>query len=169
MEPADHTLMWVPVTDLAQVEIMRQIFNECLPFMTKPFDQVTFQEQQTWWKSLHLKVLRWKAFLYKQDGLVVAYSLLQWHHDGRITPLFGIRKEARGKNLARQIIQHYLREADGPLHGEERSDHAAIIKMNQEAGWQLLREEKGVRYLYHPNEKREYPDYKGMLEYWGIG
>lgn len=150
---------------------MRVIFNECLSFMTKPLPPVSPERQQEWWAELPQKVKKFKAFTYKTDRdlVIVAYSLLQWHHDGSITPLFGISKVARGKNLAREIIQHYLSEADGPLHGEELSSHAAIIKLNREAGWKLLREENGVRYLYHPNDKRELPDYKEMLEYWGIG
>ena len=155
-----------PVTTNEDVECMRRIYNACLAFMTKPLSPITPEQQEKWWEELPSKVKKFKAYLYREDGEIVAYSLLQWHFDGRITPLFGITENARGKNLARQIIQHYLSEADGPLWGEELSSHKAIIKMNEEAGWQLLREENGVRYLYHPNEKRTYPDYKGMLEYW---
>jgi len=159
-----------PVTTDHQVEAMRLILNECLEFMTKPIAPITREQQARWWKDLPSKVERFKAFTYEtdRDYGIIAFSLLQWHHDGRITPLFGITKGARGQNIARDIIRHYLAEADGSLHGEELSSHKAIIKLNQEAGWQLLREENGVRYLYHPNEKRSYPDYTGMLEYWGI-
>lgn len=157
------------ITTEDQVEAMRQIFNECLEFMTKPMAVVSHWEQRKWWRELPTKVKSFKAFAYateEEPKKTIAFSLLQWHKDGRITPLFGITKEARGKNIARQIIQHYLREADGPLIGEERSDHKAIIKMNQEAGWVLICECAGVRYLYHPNLKRDFPDYQGMLEYW---
>ena len=107
---------------------------------------------------------RFKAFVYRDESGIIAYSLLQWK-DAGITPLFGVTKTARGHNIARQIIRHYLSEADGPLWGEELSSHKAIIKLNQEAGWELVREENGVRYLYHPNNK-VYPDYQGMIEYW---
>jgi GNAT superfamily N-acetyltransferase len=154
------------------LESVRQIFNECLSFMTKPFDPITPEQQAKWWAELPYKVLRYKAFVYRLPDApaIVAYSLLQWHKDGRITPLFGIRKDARGKNIAREIIQHYLAEADGPLYGEELCSHTAIIKMNEEAGWELVREENGVRYLYHPNEKatQRYPNYETILEYWSL-
>ena len=155
-----------PVSTAEDLGTMRHIYNECLRWMTKPLSRITPEQQEKWWAELPHRVRRFKAFLYRDGEKVVAYSLLQWHYDGRITPLFGITERARGKNLARQIIQHYLSEADGPLWGEELSSHKAIIKMNQEAGWELLREENGVRYLYHPNEKRTFPDYKGMVEYW---
>lgn len=155
-----------PVTTFGDVEAMRVIFNACREFMTKPFEPITIEQQAKWWKELPNTVRRYKAFIYREDGEIVAYSLLQWHNDGRITPLFGISASARGHNLARQIIQHYLAEADGPLYGEELSSHKAIIKLNKEAGWKLLREENGVRYLYHPNDKRTYPDYRGMVDYW---
>ena len=165
------SLIIEPVTHYGQVEMMGKILNECLEFMTKPMAPITPERQKEWWDELPSKVAKFKAFTYKTDRdlVTIAFSLLQWHHDGRITPLFGISKIARGQNIARQIIQHYLSEADGPLYGEELSSHAAIIKLNQEAGWQLRYEENGVRYLYHPNEQRDYPDYKGMLDYWGIG
>lgn len=162
-------LVPIEVTNDRQIEAMRQIFNECLPFMTKPMEPVSPWNQRIWWVNLPKKVKRFKAFVYEdetQRGEILAYSLLQWHLDGRTTPLFGIRKGARGQNLARQIIQHYLKEAEGPLWGEERSDHAAIIKLNQEVGWKLLSEKCGVRYLYHPNDRRSFPDYQGMVEYW---
>jgi hypothetical protein len=157
-----------PVTTPHQVEAMRLIFNECLEFMTKPIAPITKERQAQWWETLPQKVRRFKAFTYEgdRDFGIIAYSLLQWHEDGRITPLFGITKSARGRNIAREIIRHYLAEADGPLHGEELVRHAAIVKLNEEAGWQLRYERGGVRYLYHPNEKREYPDYQGMIEYW---
>lgn len=143
---------------------MRVIFNECLEFMTKPIDPITPKQQAKWWAGMQSR--KFKAFVYRVKGEIVAYSLLQWHSDGRITPVFGITPKARGGNLARQIIQHYLSEADGPLYGEELSSHKAIVKLNKEAGWLLIREERGVRYLYHPNDGVEYPDYKGMVEYW---
>ena len=164
------TLIPSPVSSLEDVEEMRKIFNECREFMTKPLAHITPSQQGKWWKELPNNVKRFKAFIYRDAGEIVAYSLLQWHNDGRITPLFGIISTARGKNIARQIIQHYLSEADGPLHGEELSSHKAIIKMNQEAGWELVREENGVRYLYHPNEKatQRYPNYETILEYWSL-
>lgn len=159
-------LIPTPVQTPEEIEAMRQIFNLCREFMTKPLSPITPEQQEKWWKELPSKVKKFKAFLYRDEGEIVAYSLLQWHHDGRITPLFGITARARGHNIAREIIRHYLSEADGPLHGEELSSHAAIIKLNQEAGWKLLREENGVRYLYHPNDKTEYPDYHSLTDYW---
>ena len=158
------TLIPSPVSTSGELEAVRQIFNECLQWMTKPFSPITPEQQATWWKELQGK--RYKMFVYRDSGKIVAYSLLQWHEDGRITPLFGITRSARGKNIAREIVRHYLSEADGPLWGEELSSHKAIIKLNEEAGWQLLREENGVRYLYHPNEKTTYPDYDNLTEYW---
>lgn len=157
------------ITTTEQVEAMRQIFNECLEFMTKPVPWMSHWDQFRWWRELPAKVKRFKAFTYataEDPTKIIAYSLLQWKEDGRLTPLFGIARDARGQNIARQIIRHYLKEADGPLIGEERSDHKAIIKMNREAGWLLICECAGVRYLYHPNDKRSYPDYQGMIEYW---
>jgi len=156
-----------PVCTADEVEAMRVIFNECLEFMTKPLSPITHAQQHAWWNhELPKKVKKFKAFVYRDNEEIVAYSLLQWHFDGRITPIFGIKKSARGMGLSRRIIQHYLSEADGPLYGEELSSHAAIIKLNREAGWELIREENGVRYLYHLNNKTTYPDYQSMFEYW---
>lgn len=153
------------------LEAMRLILNECLEFMTKPMGPVTREQQQDWWQTLPLRVLRFKAFVYEhpRDYGIVAFSLLQWKKNGTITPLFGITKSARGQGIARQIIQHYLAEADGPLHGEQLATHTAICKLNEEAGWQITAQVGNVQYLYHPNQKRSLPDYQGMLEYWGIG
>ncbi len=162
----------VDLTTDGDLTAMMEILNECRPWLTKSIPEITPETQLRWWNELPEKVLRYKAFVYfLEDAPVdrIAFSLLQWHKDGRTTPLFGIRARARGQNLARQIIQHYLREAEGPLCGEERSDHAAIIQLNQEAGWIFIAERNGVRFLYHPNEKRTYPDYQGILEYHGVG
>lgn len=160
-----------PVTTPHQIEAMRLILNECLEFMTKPMAPVTLEQQIDWWKTLPLRVLRFKAFTYESDRDfgIVAFSLLQWKKNGTITPLFGITKSARGHGIAREIIQHYLSEADGPLHGEQLVSHAAICKLNAEAGWEIVAQVGDVQHLYHPNQKRTLPDYQGMLEYWGVG
>lgn len=158
-------------TLLFDLEAMRQILNECRPFLTKPIPEISWEEQQAWWMNLERTTRRYKAFVYFFDDQPddrIAFSLLQWKPEGITTPLFGIRERARGHNIARKIIQHYLKEAEGPLHGEQLVSHAAICRMNEEAGWQITREENGVQYLYHPNEKQEYPDYRGLLDYWGV-
>lgn len=142
------------VTTDAQVEAMRLIFNDCLPFMTKRFQRVTQLEQKAWWQALAGSVKRFKAFTYAtrdEPERIAAYSLIRWNHDGQVKPLCGIASWARGRNFARQVIRHYLVEAGEPMEAEERADHAAIVKLNAEAGWLLLREEDGIRYIYHPN------------------
>lgn len=173
------SLCWRPVgfggeaTLAFDLDAMREILNECRPFLTKPIPEITWDDQQAWWIELPRRVVRFKAYVYyldEQPDDRIAFSLLQWHKDGRTTPLFGIRERARGHNLARQIIQHYLKEAEGPLCGEQLTRHEAICHLNAEAGWEIVgtRDNGQVQVLYHPNEKREYPDYKGMIEYWGI-
>jgi hypothetical protein len=163
-------LVAIPVTTPEQVDQMRLIYNECRPFLaTKPLPERTYEEQQEWWASLPKTTSRVKAFLYEsvdKPGETVAFSMLQWKLTGRTTPIFGIYSKARGLGFAREIIQHYLDEAEGPLYGEMLASHEAIVKMNWEVGWQKIEERDGVIYLYHPNPQRSYPDYAGMLEYW---
>jgi len=164
-------LVPIRVVSPVHVEFMRQIFNECIPYLsTKPLKEKSYEEQQQWWAELNRIRKQVKAFVYYEPGNTeqpVAFMMLQWHHGGRITPIFGITESARGKGYAREIIKHYLDEADGPLHGSMLATHAAIIKMNYDLGWQKEYEENGVIYVYHPNEKKQYPDYQGMLDYWG--
>lgn len=162
------------ITDAAQVERMRQIFNECIPYLaTIPLQPKGVWEQQDWWKKLNSEI-RVEAFLYYPEGAevgkaeqAVAFMMLQWKPGGKITPIFAITESARGHGYARKIIAHYLDVADGPLTGSMLATHAAIVKMNYDMGWQKTGEKDGVIYLYHPNPKKSYPDYEGMLEYWG--
>lgn len=163
----------VDSTTDADLTAMMEIMNECRQFMTKPIPEITPEMQGQWWNELPDKVVRYKAFVYAMHETPndrIAFSLLQWHKDGRTTPLFGIRERARGHNIARKIIQHYLKEAEGPLYGEQLTMHEAICKMNAEAGWEIIgtRDSGQVQILYHPNEKQQYPDYKGMLDFWGV-
>ena len=152
-----------PVSTPQELEAMRCIFNFCIPFMTKPFSPITPEQQGKWWSEL--QKTHYKAFVYRDStGKIVAYSLLQWHKDKSTSPLFGIAEGEQGHNYAREIIQHYLSEAGGPVAGEELSSHTAMIKLNQEAGYLFIKEENGVRYLYNPNGKYLPPYYLELMD-----
>jgi len=150
---------------LDQVDEMRKIYNECLPFLsTKPLPPRTRREQEAWWLSLDPKKV--KAFLYyPTEGrqVPVAFSLVQWKPD-KVTPMFGITESARGNNYAREIIEHYLEVAGGPLEGEVLESHKAILRLNEEAGWEISHTKDGVVYMSHPN-KQNYPDYQAIVDY----
>lgn len=157
----------MPITEDWQVEIMRRIYNDCLPDLaTKPLAEVGEQEQQDWWKAKDK--MRTKAFLYIHQTNIVAFSLLQ--QKGHFwTPLFGIHRFHRGKGFARKIIQHYISEAEGPLAGEALVENRIINKLNLEAGWkQVGSRGDDVLLLYHQGRDPSQDAYDEILRYHGV-
>lgn len=153
-------LLRMPVVEPWQVEIMRQLYNDAIPELATmsrlPYRSAT--EQQSWWAN---RAPGTKAFLYlpiETPWAFVAFSLLTPR--GKLySPVFAIRPEWRGRGFAREIIQHYLDMADGPLVGSQRIDNARIRELNRDEGWEVIQTVSGfdgsfmVEQLYHPGRR----------------
>jgi GNAT superfamily N-acetyltransferase len=148
--------LWpVPVKIADQIEQVRCIFAECIEGMatSEAVKLPSATDQQVWWNSEPRK----RGFLYYTPdfpSVPVAFSVLQ-DHGAYMTPMFGIRKAWRGYGLGKQIIRHYLQTAGKPLHGKALVSNTIINKLNSQNGWQVIREEDGVRHLYHPNDRQQ--------------
>jgi hypothetical protein len=142
------------VSEPWQIEIMRDIYNENLDMLaTIPIPYRSFEEQQTWWENNKQKV---KAFLYEpvaQPGKFIAFSLLTDRGDF-CTPIMAIKKNEWGKGYGTEIINDYIKKANGPLAGSQLQSNAAICHMNKKVGWQIIDQVKQsngfVDLLYHP-------------------
>jgi GNAT superfamily N-acetyltransferase len=160
-----------PVVNLAQVEVMRLIYNESLTDLsTRPLPYRTSEEQVDWWYNQNRNKVR--AWLHYDEGEDHYYRLLGFSmltDRGRFsTPVFAIRKEEHGKGYARYFIEHYLDASPGPLGGAQLRANKAIVHLNKVYGWEISSSQDGVDYLLHPNNESgviELEAWEDILEY----
>jgi GNAT superfamily N-acetyltransferase len=142
-----------PVTEPHQVERMRQIYNDTIDDLaTTPLVKLNEYEQQDWWREREVGTRAWLYAPIVTPWRMVAFCLLT-QRNGFVTPLFAIDPMWHGRGYGKEIIQHYLTEAKGPLAGSALKKNAAIMHLNQQAGWQVLSETEEVVNLYHPGRE----------------
>ena len=166
------------ITEPWEVEVMRRIFNLTLADLaTRPLQPRDEHSQQRWWSALDKT--RTVAHLYSPIAMpwhFVAFSLVQWKDRGIATPMFAIHPDWQHRGYGREIIDHYLEVANGPLAGSALKSNAAIMHLNKRAGWQTVSETETVAHLYHPgvptqsdrSEARQREIYEAILDYHGI-
>ncbi len=155
-----------------EVERMRQIFNATIDDLaTVKLEPKSEGDQQRWWQAMDQS--RVVAFLYAPVAApwrFVAFSMLQWKPNGVVTPLFAVDPEWHGFGYGREIIDHYLHVANGPLAGSALKSNEAIMHLNKQAGWQVVSEDERVVKLYHPGVNpgsRDEEILKEILRYHG--
>lgn len=159
--------------DLEMVEIMRRIYNAVRADLSDPPPEPrTYDQQTAWWKSRdHEKT---QAFLYNPENEpfnMIGFSLLQQKHPDFKTPQIGLWPEDQGKGYGRQIVNHYLETADGPLAGSDLFRSPAIAHINDSVGWKQVGSKDGSRLLYHPGpymDPRQDEIYRDILRYHGL-
>ena len=141
------------VRNFKDFEAVRRIYNESLHHMTKPLTPNTLEEQMDWWLSTD----RGDVSVGKVADVVVGFVVVKrqyWYQcygsGGFSTPMFAIATEHQGKGYAREFIQFYLRKANGPMVGEQRTSNEVIRRLNAEAGWEIMAVKDGVEFLFHP-------------------
>src|SRR5438128_10450650 len=154
-----------------EVEVMRRIYNLAVPDLaTRPLSPRVEHSQQKWWACLDKS--RVTAHLYHPVAMpwrFVAFSLVQWKERGIATPMFAIHPDWQHRGYGREIIDHYLEVANGPLAGSALKSNAAIMHLNEKAGWRVVSEADGVVQLYHPgiapqNDARQREIYAAILD-----
>ena len=152
------------ITDLNQVEIMRQIYNNNLDALStkEKLKYKTSAEQINWWNNLdHTKVMSW--LYYDENDKPIGFLLLT--DRGRFnTPMFALFKEEWGKGYGARIIQDYILQSTKPLAGSQLQSNKAICHLNKKFGWMIISSENGVDYLFRP----EYYTYNDICVYHGI-
>lgn len=144
-------LLVMPVKELWQVEIMRQIYNQCLEGYTKQLEPIGEYEQQEWWSGQDGT----RAYLYlpvREPWRFIGFSCLRALGDQAMSPIMGIKPDERGKGYGRAVVQHYIEMANMPMIGESLVGNTAINTINSQLGWKVMREEDGVLKLFHPHK-----------------
>ena len=135
------------------IDALRRLYNESIPFMTKPLEENSAEEQLAWWRSLdHSKVLVHLYSPVDEPWKIVAYSMLQ-HRGDHASPMFAIDPTYWGRGYGRAIIAHYIKEARMPLRGEQLVENKPIRHLNEKAGWKVIGNIEGrVELLEHSGE-----------------
>lgn len=130
---------------------MRQIYAATIEALeTKPLPHRSPEDQYLWWQGLDHGMSRF--FLYspvEQPWEIVAFSMIT-RRGKYSTPMFAIHPFFHGRGYGREIIQHYIQEADGPLAGEQLVSNETIRYLNSEAGWNVVSSNGIVEKLWHP-------------------
>lgn len=141
----------------ALIERMRVLFNANIDSLaTKPLSLQTSRSQYDWWRSLDHTKVTFHIYSPKEwPWEIVAFSMVTDRGD-YCSPMFAISNLWWGRGYGEQIIQHYLLVADEkPLQGEQLASNGAICHLNEKLGWLVVREENGVQYLRHPNNRQQ--------------
>lgn len=171
-----NRLRSVEITDLYQVEIMRNIYNDNLNMLsTSPIPYRTIGEQQAWWNDNKHKL---RAFLYEPIAIPGKYIAFLVLTDRGLfdTPIIAIVKDEWGGGYGQEIVRDYISKANRPLAGSQLQSNAAICHINKKLGWQIIgqKEESAgvVDLLYHPgvNQNVANPDevYNAVLKHHNI-
>jgi len=102
-------LIMVPVKTESDVEILRQIRNVCKNFMTRNTDEISYEQQQNWYKNLNKennKLFLLHKIYYGVAAEIVGYGYIRIE-DGTVLLTGGLIESERGKGYG-QILFEYL-------------------------------------------------------------
>lgn len=156
-----------------QVELMRSIYNENLEMLsTHPLPYRNYFEQQNWWNENKSSI---DAYLYEphdKPGKFVAFLSLR-KRENFCTPTIAIQREEWGSGYGQEIVQDYIKKANGPIAGTQLQSNLAICHINRKYGWQILGEsgdgDLKIDLLFHPginpDNKCSRETFNKILEY----
>lgn len=105
-------LFFLPVNDLEQAQIMREIRNECKDFMTKSTDYITEEQQEKWFNNLDKENIKMFLLCRLNDENVDILGFGYAKHDGDESYLTGgIREKYRGNKYGEVLFSHLLESA----------------------------------------------------------
>ena len=144
----------IKVTTPHHVELMRVIYNENIDMLsTHKLLYRTYEEQQAWWLDASKHSVAYLYQPYSKPGKYVAFLLLR-KRDGFSTPTIAIQEEEWGSKYGQEIVQDYIKLANGPLAGSQLQINKKICHINEKFGWKIIGEqgegELKIDLLYHP-------------------
>lgn len=107
----------IPVTTLAQAQVVREIRNTCLMAMTNDRRVVSPEAQMCWWAALDKT--RFKLYLWQEplaphvaaEPRSIGYGILRFINDERLWISYGLIPEARGAGRGARFFNALMAEA----------------------------------------------------------
>jgi len=142
---SDVGLWAYPVTDLVDIEDMRQIRNTCRAGFAHDTAIITPDQQRQWWRDNAGKLI---AYLYidRRDS-VVGYGLLRQTEDGRWWSSVAVLPGHGGHGYGKAITSHIARQSPtGTTHAQARKDNPQADRIHDRRDWDVIGEDER---LYH--------------------
>jgi len=127
-----------------KAESLRLIRNECRAFMTNNTEEISPEQQQSWYESLDRSQMIPYLFVESFDGvcfLPVGYGMLR-SVDGITLLTGGLKENQRNKGIGVELFLCLIDQAkevfDQPIHLEVRLDNPRAQKLYQNLGFEPL-------------------------------
>ncbi len=115
-------------------ELLRVIRNTCRQGMTHNSSEINEEAQRLYRRSVEQDP-RVRHYLYATpEGVTVGFSRLE-ERDGFIFPTYGVGSWARNLGFGRQIGQHMINVAGGPMKADIYMDNHASLRIFRSLGW----------------------------------
>jgi ribosomal protein S18 acetylase RimI-like enzyme len=114
MDNISLTYMLIPIKNLNEVEILRQIRNECRLFMTRYTGEITEEQQLDWYNLLDKNVTKLFLFYENYHGVAspgpVGYGVIKIENDSALLT-GGLSSKQRNKGLGMVLFDMLVNES----------------------------------------------------------
>jgi hypothetical protein len=132
-----------------QVEVLRQIRNECRNEMTHARDEISQEQQRTWWNRLDQSAHAAYLYTVGDNRDYVAFSFVAWR-EGKPYVSYGMRACARGRRLSYDMVQQALWACQGTAYADVWETNGVILKVDFACGYEEVGRHDGLVDIVHP-------------------
>jgi ribosomal protein S18 acetylase RimI-like enzyme len=110
---SDAIIMFKPIVDIEQAQIMREIRNECRNYMTRDTSFITEEQQEKWFNSLDKQNMKMFLMSILYHGSVVDIIGFGYcvHKDNETYLTGGLDQTNRGRGYGKKLFLHLIEAA----------------------------------------------------------
>jgi len=148
-------LIMVPVRTESDVEILRQIRNVCKNFMTRNTDEISYEQQQNWYKNLNKE--NNKLFLLHKIYCGVAAEIVGYGYirveNGVVLLTGGLIESERGKGYGQILFEYLVKNSEQfnlPIELEVLKTNMKAFAVYNKIGFRVTADDgKIIKMEYH--------------------
>ena len=143
-------LVFKRVTTPSEAEMLRVIRNQCKDFMTRSTTEITFEQQQVWFKTAYKKYELYLVYAVEYGACIVdaGYGLIHLNEEeylltGGLVPSY--RDKGLGSNLFKFLIDNCNKQL--PIRLEVLKTNARALKTYEKLNFTTVNENEKVYFM----------------------